>query len=100
MMGEYFGYVNVPKDGTIQIQISNVTTTTNQSPSLNLYALNVVGQNGQSIGNYENNVVEVNYFDGINNGYSGNRTFKPNGIKSIGISSAGMSYHLKIVVIN
>lgn len=98
---EHFQYVNVPINAQIRVEISNITMSSNGiDPSVNVWGLNVEGQQGQPLANYQQDSLEVKQFREINNGYSGNVTLK-SGIKSVGIWTSGIAKtHIKVVAIN
>jgi hypothetical protein len=104
-------YVKVPSNVTsIKVEIFNSTSFRNGS-TINLYSLNVTGQNGQSIGNYIPNLKGELSFN-ITNGYSGNNSFnyfkypnEPNqspylNIKSIAIITNAAKANIKITTIS
>ena len=86
---------------SVTVEISNVKTIqdpnfTTQIHELEIRALNVTGQNGQSAGNYINDIVDDKSFDNLTDGY--NSTVALNGdIKSIAILSTDVKLHIKIL---
>jgi len=96
-------FVTVPDNAKIRVEISNVTIMPNPSfettyPSLSFNGLDVEGQNGQTVGNYQGHLKDVKIFNNLTNGFAGNSTFKE-GIKSVGIMSNEVMAHVKIVAI-
>jgi hypothetical protein len=95
-------YVNVPSDAKIRVEISNVTVIPNSykthNPSLSFNGLDVEGQYGQPVGNYQGHLKDVKNFNNLTNGFTGNSTFS-SGLKSIGIVSKEVTAHIKIVAI-
>lgn len=89
-------YVNVPSDSRIQVVLSNSTALKSQS-TINIYGLNVEGQNGQSTSNYASNIQDEKSFT-ITNGFNGNNTFK-SGLKSVAIVTNDAKAHIKIITI-
>ena len=101
VVSEHFQYVNVPNGASVRVEISNVTMSNGGAiPSVNIWGLNVEGQQGQPLANYQQNILEVKQFREISNGYSGNVTLK-SGIKSVGIWTSGIAKtHIKVVAIS
>lgn len=104
-------YVNVPANITsIKVEISNSTSFRNGS-TINIYGLNVTGQDGQYVGNYIPNLQAELSFN-ITNGYMGNNSFnyfkypnQPNqspylNIKSIAINTNAAKANIKIIAVS
>lgn len=96
-------YINVPSDAKIRVEISNFTVINNPSGfngmnTLDFYGINIEGQDGQATNNYADHIIDSKSFTNLNNGFSGNNTFK-SGLKSIAIVTTNSKAHIKIVTI-
>ena len=92
-------YVNVPNNAKIRVEISNVTTTSSNLNFIGFYGLNIEGQKGQAVSNYQSNIVDMKTFENISSGFSGNNTFN-SGLKSIGMTFLNTKANVKIVAIS
>ena len=84
---------------TVTVEISNTETIYSpgitQLHELNLYALNVIGDNKQPMSNYASNIIDTKSFTNITNIYTANTTLKGD-IKSVGVVPTDVKVHIKI----
>lgn len=93
-------YVQV-NSSNVYVEISNVTIYNdpyfNSKPALEITALDVETQEGQSLGNYVGHTLDFKIFDNLTNGYSSNITLTPKFSNDPGNKAAGPIKSIAIV---